>query len=228
MSTLYIVATPIGNLKDITYRAIETLQQVDYILCEDTRITGKLLNHYGLKKSLISFNKFNEDFKSKNTINDLKHNKSIALLADAGSPLISDPGYKLVRECILKGIKIEVIPGPAAAIAALTVSGLPPDKFLFLGYLPKKQGKRKNVLQSLSIVLKTTQENKMKFTVIVYESPYRFLGLLADIQDVFEDIEVVICRELTKLHEEVRREKISKAIEHFSKIPPKGEFTIVF
>jgi len=228
MSTLYIVATPIGNLKDITYRALEILQQVDYILCEDTRITGKLLNHYDLKKSLISFNEFNEDLKLENAINDLKHNKSVALVSDAGSPLISDPGYKLVRDCISKGIKVEVIPGPAASIAALTVSGLPPDKFLFLGYLPKKQGKRKNVLKSLSIVLKTAQDNKMKFTVIVYESPYRLLGLLSDIQDIFGDIEIVICRELTKLHEEVRREKISKAIEHFSKTLPKGEFTLLF
>ena len=228
MGTLYIVATPIGNLKDITYRAIEILGSVDYILCEDTRITGKLLSHYGIKKRLVSFNEFNENFKSDSTINDLSVGKSIALLSDAGSPLISDPGYKLVRECISKGIKVEAIPGPSAAISALTVSGLPPDKFLFLGYLSKKQGKRKETLRSLFTILPSMKDKELRSTVIIYESPYRLVTTLQDLQEIFGDIDIVVCRELTKMHEEVRREKVSESTRHFSKIPPKGEFTILF
>lgn len=228
MGTLYIVATPIGNLKDITYRAIEVLKSVDYILCEDTRITGRLLNHYGIKRHLVSFNEFNENFKVGNVIVDLIGGKSVALLSDAGSPLISDPGYKLVRECILKRIKIESIPGPSAVISALTVSGLPPDKFLFLGYLPKKPGQRKNLLNALFTRLRNMQEKKLRPTVIIYESPYRLVSTLKDMQEILGDIDVVVCRELTKMHEEVRREKVSESIIHFSKIPPKGEFTVVF
>ena len=228
MGTLYIVATPIGNLKDITYRAIEILGSVDYILCEDTRITGKLLSHYGIKKRLVSFNEFNENFKSDSTINDLSVGKSIALLSDAGSPLISDPGYKLVRECISKGIKVEAIPGPSAAISALTVSGLPPDKFLFLGYLSKKQGKRKETLRSLFTILPSMKDKELRSTVIIYESPYRLVTTLQDLQEIFGDIDIVVCRELTKMHEEVRREKVSESTRHFSQAEPKGEFTILF
>ena len=228
MGTLYIVATPIGNLKDITYRVIEVLGSVDYILCEDTRVAGKLLSHYAIKQSLISFNEFSENFKTGNVVSDIAAGKSVALISDAGSPLISDPGYKLVRECVIKGIKVEAIPGPSAAISALTVSGLPPDKFLFLGYLSKKQGKRKETLRSLFTILQTMMGKKLKPTVIIYESPYRLLTMLKDLQEVFGDVDIVVCRELTKIHEEVRREKVSEATEHFSKIPPKGELTILF
>jgi len=228
MGTLYIVATPIGNLKDITYRAIEVLKSVDYILCEDTRVTGSLLNRYGFKTALLSFNEFNENFKSDSAINDLVTGKSIALVSDAGSPLISDPGYKLVRACILKGIKVEAIPGPSAAVSALIISGLPPDKFLFLGYLPKKPGQRKNILKSLSSILRSMVDKKLKATIIIYESPYRLTATLQDLREIFGNIDIIICRELTKMHEEVRREKISESIDHFSNVTPKGEFTILF
>ena len=227
MGTLYIVSTPIGNLKDITLRAIETLKQVDYILCEDTRVTGKLLKQYQIEKLLVSFNEFNEDSKAASVIGDLTLGENIALVSDAGTPLISDPGYKLIRASIAAGVKIESIPGPSAVIAALAVSGKPPDKFLFLGYLPKKQGKRKQTLKALFAVLASMEDNHLKPTVIFYESPYRLVKALTDIKEVFGDVEIVVCRELTKLHEEVRREKISKSIEYFTKNAPRGEFTIV-
>src|SRR3990167_6006804 len=227
MGTLYIVSTPIGNLKDITLRAIETLKQVDYILCEDTRVTGKLLKQYQIEKLLVSFNEFNEDSKAASVIGDLTLGKNIALVSDAGTPLISDPGYKLIRASIAAGVKIESIPGPSAVITALAVSGKPPDKFLFLGYLPKKQGKRKQILKALFTTLANMADNHLKPTVIFYESPYRFVKTLTDIKEVFGDVDIVVCRELTKLHEEVRREKVSKSIEHFTKVTPRGEFTIV-
>ena len=222
MGTLYIVATPIGNLKDITLRAIEILKNVNYILCEDTRVSGKLLNAYDIHTKILSFNDFNEELRVPQIINDLLGGQSIALVSDAGTPLISDPGYKLVRKCVESGIRVESIAGPSAAIVALTVSGKPPDKFLFMGYLPKKEGKRREVLNKINQVLQT-----IKTTVIMYESPYRLVKTLVDIKEVLGDIDVVICREMTKLHEEIRREKVSSAIEHFSKVVPRGEFTIL-
>ena len=227
MGTLYIVSTPIGNLKDITLRTIEMLKLVDYILCEDTRVTGKLLKQYQIEKLLVSFNEFNEDSKAASVIGDLTLGKNIALVSDAGTPLISDPGYKLIRASIAAGVKIESIPGPCAVITALVVSGKPPDKFLSLGYLPKKQSKRKQILKALCTVLASMEDNHLKPTVIFYESPYRLVKTLTDIKEVFGDVDIVICRELTKLHEEVRREKISLSIDHFSKVSPRGEFTIV-
>src|SRR3990167_2769011 len=152
MGTLYIVSTPIGNLKDITLRAIEVLKKVDYVLCEDTRVTGKLLKAYEIDKRMESFNEFTEDRKTGQVILDLKKGSKIALVSDAGTPLVSDPGFKLVREAGNQGIKVESIPGATAAIAALSVSGLPPDKFLFVGYLPKKEGKRKEILKKVKAI----------------------------------------------------------------------------
>jgi 16S rRNA (cytidine1402-2'-O)-methyltransferase len=222
MGTLFIVATPIGNLKDITLRALETLKEVDYILCEDTRVTGKLLNAYGIVKRMVAFNEFNENKKAEEVLVELDGEVKIALLSDAGTPLVSDPGYKLVRGAIAKGIKVESIPGPSAVVTALTVSGMAPDRFLYLGYLPKKGGKRKTLLTEVK-----TLRDSFKTTVVFYESPFRVLDSLKDIMEVFGDIEVVVARELTKMHEEVRREKVSEAITHFSKTPPKGEFTIL-
>lgn len=215
---LFIVSTPIGNLGDITLRAIETLKKVDYVLCEDTRVTGKLLNTYDIAKKMVSFSDFSEEKKASAVINDLISGKNIALVSDAGTPLISDPGYKLVRECIHRGIAIEAIPGPTSLIAALTVSGLPPDKFTFVGYLPKKETKRKRFLEDL----KKSREI-VKLTIIAFESPFRLLKTLEDINEVFGDIDMVICRELTKLHEEVRRERVSQILNHFSSAVPKGE-----
>lgn len=222
MGTLFIVSTPIGNLGDITLRAIETIKSVDYILCEDTRITGKLLHHYLIEASMQTITDFNEEQKIGNVIGDLLSGKNVALLSDAGTPLVSDPGFKLVREAVAKGIKVESIPGPSAAIAALTVSGLPSDKFLFYGYLSKKPGKRKNQLEQIKSALES-----VKSTIIIYESPYRLLNSLEEIRMVLGDIDIVICRELTKMHEEVRREKVSESIGHFTKTQPKGEFIIL-
>ena len=223
MGILYIVATPIGNLADITLRALETLKSVDYILCEDTRVTGQLLKKYEIDKKLLSFNDFNEASKVASVVGDLILGKNIALVSDAGTPLVSDPGFKLVRGTISSSIKVEAIPGPTSLVTALTVSGLPPDKFTFLGYLPKQDGKRLKILK----VVKDDQKN-LKSTTIIFESPFRILKTLGSIKEVFGDIDVVVCRELTKLYEEVRREKVSQSIAHFSQTKPKGEFVILF
>lgn len=221
--TLYIVATPIGNLKDITLRAIEILRDVDYILCEDTRVTGNLLHHYQIQKKMLAFNEFNENVKYQSMIVDLNEGKSVALVSDGGTPLISDPGFKLVRESAKSGIRVESVPGSSAVISALTASGLPTDKFLFLGFLPKKDGPRLKLLKDVASTLRL-----IKVTVVIYESPYRIVKTLESIRDVFGEIDVAVCRELTKLHEEVRHEKVSEAISHFQKVPAKGELTIVF
>lgn len=221
--TLYIIATPIGNLKDITLRAIDVLKNVNYILCEDTRVTGKLLKTYGIDKKMVSFHDYNEISKIASVVGDLQSGKNIALVSDAGTPLVSDPGYKLARDVILNKIKVEPIPGASSLLNALTISGLPPDKFLFLGYLPKQQGKRLKILSGV----KDNQIN-IKSTTIILESPFRILKTLKDIDKIFGNINIVICRELTKLHQEVRRENISKSQEHFSKNKPRGEFVILW
>lgn len=220
---LYIISTPIGNLGDITKRAIDTLKNLDILLVEDTRVSGKLLKNFEIDVKMVSFNEYSEKTKTNSIINLLKEGKKVGIISDAGTPLISDPGFLLVREAIKNDIGVTAIPGPTALIYALSVSGMPTDKFLFMGYLPKKEGKRTNVLKNLTKV-----SEYITATVIFYESPYRLLATLRNINEVFGDIDVVICRELTKLHEEIRREKVSEAIKHFSKIPPKGEFTILF
>ncbi len=220
MNKLYLVSTPIGNLKDITLRAIEVLSSVEIIACEDTRKTGLLLQKLNIQNrpQLLSYYEENEQGRIPQIISFLKKGKSVALVSNAGTPTISDPGYKLVRECLNQGIVVESIPGSSSVLAALTVSGLPTDKFLFLGFLPKKEGKRKNILKSLPI----------KTTIIFFESPFRLLKTLRELKIIFGDINVVICRELTKIYEEVRREKIEDSINHFEQIKPKGEFTVLF
>lgn len=223
MATLFLVSTPIGNLGDITLRALEILKSVDLIVCEDTRVFGKLAKAYQITKRLIPINDFNEQARMSQVLDELTRGKNVALVSDAGTPLISDPGFKLVRQAIAKGIKVESIPGPSAVISALVISGKPPDKFLFLGYLPKREGKRKEMLTDLQ----KTKEI-LNFSTVIFESPYRLLDSLGAIREIFGDIEIVVCRELTKLHEEVRREKVSIAIEHFSKVAPRGELTILF
>jgi len=217
---LYLVATPIGNLKDITLRAIEVLSSVDIIACEDTRKTGLLLQRLKIvhKPQLLSYYEENEQGRIPQIINFLKEGKNVALVSNAGMPTISDPGYKLVRECLKQGFLVETIPGASSVLTALTVSGLPTDKFLFLGFLSKKEGKRKTSLESLP----------KKTTIIFFESPFRLLKSLRELKEIFGDMEIVICRELTKIYEEVRREKISQSISYFEKTKPKGEFTLCF
>jgi len=219
MGKLLLVSTPIGNLQDITLRAKEALASVEIIACEDTRKTGLLLQKLNIpKKQLLSYYEENEAIRIPQIIQLLKSGKNVALVSNAGTPTISDPGFKLVRECLAWGIKVEPIPGASAILAALVVSGLPTDKFLFLGFLPKKQGKRQKILTSLP----------QKTTIIFYESPFRLLKICQELKKIFGDIQIVICRELTKIHEEIRRESISQSIIHFQKIKPKGEFTIIF
>lgn len=221
---LYIVATPIGNLQDITLRAIETLKKVDSIACEDTRKTSILLKSLRIEgKHLISYYEQNELRRIPEIINALRNGLSIALVSDAGTPTISDPGFKLVRECVKGGIRVESIPGPSSTISALISSGLPTDKFLFVGYPPRKPGNRKKFFQNI------LDANKiLKNTVILFEAPHKLLKTLGEMEEIFGDIEIVLSRELTKVHEEIRREKISNALEHFTKTKPKGEFTILF
>lgn len=228
MSSLYIVSTPIGNLQDITLRALEMLKLVDGVICEDTRRTGLLLHHFEIKKPMIVLNDYNEAKTVPAIVSRLKNGEHLALVSDAGTPLISDPGFKLVRECIKEGIKIESIPGPSSVVTALTVSGLAPNKFLFLGYLPNKQTKRQRLLESLFTILQSMEDKDLGTTIIFYETPHRLLEALEDIQKIFGDVDIVICRELTKVHEEIRREKISQSLAHFQKTTPKGEFTILF
>lgn len=225
---MYIVATPIGNLQDITLRAIDVLKRVEYIACEDTRKTRFLLKSLSEKhgslgeKFLFSFYEENEIKRIDAVLNLLENNQNVALVSDAGTPLISDPGYKLVRECISRGAKIESIPGASSAIAALVVSGSPTDKFTFVGFLPKKSGHRKTFLENLKKSLEL-----VKSTVIIFESPFRLLKTLEELKTVFDDREVTVARELTKIHEEVKRNKISELLEYYKKNVPKGEIVIL-
>ena len=218
MSKLFIVPTPIGNLGDITFRAIETLKSADLILAEDTRTSLKLLKHYNIENSLESYHMHNEHKKLISIIDKLNSGFEIALISDAGTPGISDPGFLLIRECIKNNIEIECLPGATALIPALVNSGLPSDRFLFEGFLPVKKGRTKRLKE-------ISEENR---TVIFYESPHRILKTLNDLSTCYnEDSSVSISRELTKIHEETFRGKIKDAIEHFEKKKPKGEFVIV-
>lgn len=222
MGKLFVVSTPIGNLEDITLRAKKVLAEVDLVACEDTRKTGMLLARLNLpKKELLSYYEENESKRIPEIIQLIKLGKNIALVSNAGTPTISDPGFKLVRECIAEGITIETIPGASSVLAALVASGLPTDKFLFLGYPPKKDSKRKKLLQSYKTV-------PVSCTFIFYESPYRLLETLSDLMSVFGDIQIVLCRELTKVFEEIKRGKISDLLPYYKATKPQGEFTLLF
>lgn len=215
---LYIVSTPIGNLKDITLRAIEVLKSVDLIAAEDTRHTKILLSEYQINTPLTSYFEHNEKAKAENLFRQLKEGKNIALVTDAGTPGISDPGYRLVSLAKENGIPMTVIPGPTALIAALSLSGLPTDSFIFAGFLPVKSGGRRKVLESFK------DESR---TVIFYESPHRILKTLEDIKEVLNDPRVVVAREITKKFEEVRSGLASELLAHFEKSTPKGEFVVL-
>ena len=214
---LYIVSTPIGNLKDITLRAIETLNEVDFILCEDTRVTSTLLKHYNVIKQLISFNAVNEIKKIPAIIERLKLGQSYALVSDSGTPAISDPGIRLISESIKNGIEIISIPGATALISALTVSGLPTDAFVFEGFLPQKKGRQK--------VLKQLAEDPR--TIVLYESSHRIVKLIDELTEFLPERFIVVCRELTKMFEEYWRGFPSEIKSSIDQKIIKGEFVVV-
>ena len=218
MSKLFVVPTPIGNLGDITLRSIEVLKSVDIILAEDTRTSSKLLKHYDIDTPVESFHMHNEHKKLESIINKLRTDFEIALISDAGTPGISDPGFLLVRECINNEVEVECLPGPTAFVPALVSSGLPCDRFSFEGFLPVKKGRTKR-LKELSTETKT---------MVFYESPHRILKTLNDLSNYFDvESQISVSRELTKLYEETFRGTIKESVEHFDKNKPKGEFVIV-
>ena len=218
MNKLTIIPTPIGNLKDITLRALETLKSTDILLAEDTRTTIKLLNHFNIKVKMISYHKFNEHKTIKNIIEEIKADKNIALVSDAGTPGISDPGYLIVKACIENNIEVECLPGATALIPAIVNSGLPNNKFCFEGFLPQKKGRTKRLKE-------LANENR---TMIFYESPHRLLKLLKQIAEFFdENRKISISRELSKIHEENFRGIITQAVKHFELQNIKGEIVVV-
>lgn len=234
---LYIVSTPIGNMQDITIRAIKTLFEVDVIFSEQAQKTGMLLNRIiedypmlvqGNKKPrIISFNEFEEEMKIYEVIQLVEAGQNAALVSEAGTPLISDPGFKLVRKAYEKGIHVIPVPGASSVIASLTVSGLPTDKFGFVGFPPKSIGKKTNFFTKL----KTSREHvekEFRLTVIFFESPHRISETLQVMLEVFGDVEIVIARELTKIYEEVLRGKISDLLKDKSIVNPRGEFVVMF
>ncbi|MCK9614001.1 MAG: 16S rRNA (cytidine(1402)-2'-O)-methyltransferase [Candidatus Omnitrophica bacterium] len=215
---LYIVATPIGNLEDITLRAIRILKEADFVLAEDTRKTGFLLAHFGVKKPLVSFFEHSEVKKIPWVVEELKKGKNLALVSDAGTPTLSDPGYKLVRECRYEKLPITIIPGPSSVAAALSGTSIPHDKFIFLGYLPRKHNERVKLIGKLK---------GLESAIVFFESPFRILSALQDIKEVTGNVKIAIARELTKKFEEVVESNIEEAILRFEKAKPRGEFVVI-
>ena len=215
---LYLIPTPVGNLEDITLRALRILKEVDLILCEDTRTSSVLLNHFEIKKPLLSHHKFNEHETSAGMARRIEAGQSVALISDAGTPGISDPGFMLVRECVAQGIEVECLPGPTAFVPALIDSGLPCDRFLFEGFLPQKKGRQTRIN-----ALKDEER-----TMVFYESPYRLVKALQQFIEVFgPERPCAVCREISKLHEQCVRGTLAEVLEHFQKTEPKGEIVIV-
>ncbi len=215
---LYVVATPIGNLKDITLRALEVLESVDLIAAEDTRHTLKLLNHFNIKKPLTSYYEHNKQYKGSKIIDELLAGKNVALVSDAGTPVISDPGEQLIKECAQHQIRVETVPGACAAISALTLSALDTGKFVFYGFLSAKSKERLDELESIKF------EDK---TLIFYEAPHKLKQTLKDMLQIFGERNISVCRELTKKYEQVLRFTLSEAISYFDLNEPKGEFVLV-
>lgn len=216
--TLYVVSTPIGNLEDITLRALRILKEVAIIAAEDTRHTQKLLSHFDIHTTLTSYHDFNKEEKTPVLLSKMAEGASIAIVSDAGTPTLSDPGFYLIREAIRAGLPVSPIPGPAAALAALAVSGLPPDRFVFEGFLPKKKGARTRRLEQLKPDPRT---------LIFYESPFRIVGLLEEIKTILGDRPVVVAREITKMFEEFIRGSVTEVLEKIGKKTVKGEITLV-
>ena len=214
---LFVVGTPIGNLADITYRAVDTLNSVDFIFAEDTRVSKKLLNHYKIDKKIYSYHDHSKDSEVEKLTNLLENGNDVALISDAGTPTVSDPGYRLIRECVRKGVDIVPIPGPSAVTTALSVAGLPSDSFTFVGFLPQKKGRIKKI----------EQLSEINNTIILFESPHRLLKTLNQLFEILGNRQVAIGRELTKLYEEIIRGNLKDVIQEFSKKSVKGEIVIM-
>ena len=218
MGILYIVPTPVGNMEDMTYRAVRILKEVDLVLAEDTRTSGILLKHFDIRNQLMSHHKFNEHGTSAGIVSRLQAGENVALISDAGTPGISDPGFFLVREAVRAGVEVQCLPGATAFVPALVSSGLPCDRFAFEGFLPQKKG-RQTKIESLR------DEPR---TMIFYESPYRVVKTLEQFAEAFGPLrQVSVCREISKIHEESVRGSLEEVIAHFKETPPKGEIVIV-
>jgi len=218
MGKLFVVGTPIGNLGDMTYRAVETLENVDFICAEDTRVTAKLLNYFEIKKPLVSYHEHNAKQTGEQILNRILAGENAAIVTDAGMPCISDPGELLVRLCAENDVRVEVVPGPSAVVSALAISGLPTSRFQFEGFLSVTKKQR---FEHLVAVKDCTN------TLIFYEAPHKLLSTLEDMLEYFGDRKISLCRELTKIHEEVRRTTLSQAVEFYTENKPKGEFVLV-
>ncbi len=218
MGILYVVPTPVGNMEDMTFRAIRILKEADLILAEDTRTSGILLKHYEIKNAMQSHHKFNEHKTVEGIVNRIKAGETVALISDAGTPGISDPGFLVVRECVKNGIEVQCLPGATAFVPALVSSGLPDERFCFEGFLPQKKG-RMTRLNALA------EEPR---TMIFYESPYRLLKTLTQFQEIFGvDRQVSVCREISKVHEESVRGTLQEVVAHFTATEPRGEIVII-
>lgn len=218
MGTLYVVGTPIGNLGDFSPRAVETLEKVDFIAAEDTRVTVKLLNHFGIKKPMVIYQKFNEFEQGDIIVSRLLNGESCAIVTDAGMPCISDPGETLVKLCIKADVKVEVVPGPSAVVSALAVSGLSVSRFTFEGFLSVKRTSRMEHLMEL---------RHERRTMVFYEAPHKLLSTLKDMNSVFGERNIVVVKELTKIHETSWRGTLSEAVRYHTENPPKGEYVLV-
>ena len=217
--TLYVVATPIGNLEDITLRALRILREVDLIACEDTRQTRKLLDRYGISRPLVSYHEHNEQARADQLLRELEAGKNVALVSDAGTPLVADPGYRLVREARAHGVAVSPIPGPSALISSLSASGLPTDSFVFGGFLPAKKNQRRKALEAMS---------SYPETLVFYEAPHRILEALQDIAEVLGPRRITLARELTKIHEEFLEGDVTEVRDALAGLPSlKGEITLM-